>query len=265
MFNNVSPKAIALGGITFAALGVIGIGVETTKGILFEIQNARAATTAALASMETSKAEMEKARAERVAADASRLDAENKLLAAIESRHGAEGAAFSMAQGQRDAAQTTGLALVKATEIDRHVDNALYDSFAGPIFAEPSKTINALNRQIVRLKREAETGIDMKSRRFLSETDKADRLAQARILEEEVITEGDTTAKNMGDMLNVMMKGVSGMMGGIGGPQPTGGSRVMSGIGGPQPTGDSGVTVGNRPLYPTGSNIYVPQRIAQEN
>lgn len=215
MFKNVSPKAIALGGITFAGLGLIGISVEITRGQLFETRKAMAAMTAALAEVDRSKAEMEKAIAEKLAA-------QNSLLSAIEARNGAMMAAQFMAQGQRDAAVTTGNSLVSATEIDRHVDNAMYDSFAGPIFAEPSKAINSLNRQIVRLKHEAETGIDAKARRFLTETEKADRMAQAKILEEEVTIESETSAKNMGDMLNVLMKGASTMIGSFGGAFPTG-------------------------------------------
>lgn len=226
MFKNMSPKAIALGGITFGGLGMIGIGVEVTKAVTFEIQKARAATTTALAELDQAKAQIQIAIAEMEKARAARLDAENKLLAAIEARNGTMIAAQYMAQGQRDAAVTAGESLVIATGVDRHVDNAMYDSFAGPLFAEPSKTINALNRQIVRLKHEAMTGIDSNTRRLISEDQRADRMAQAKILEEQVSIESDTAAKNMGDVMNVVMKGVSGVMGGMEAFYPTGASRV---------------------------------------
>jgi hypothetical protein len=217
MFKSVSPKAIALGGITFAGLGVIGIGVETTKAVLFEIQNARAATTAALANIEISKAEMEKARAERASADASRLDAENKLLAAVEARNGALGAAQFMAGSERYAADRNSDSLVHATEIDRFVDNEMYSKFTEPLL-EPFTKISQHNSQMVRLQHEAETGIDSKTRRFLTESEKADRLAQARILGEEVTIESKISGKNVGDMFNAMFGGVAGM----GGLFPTG-------------------------------------------
>lgn len=212
MFKNASPKAIALGGITFAGLGIIGIGVEVTKGVTFEIQKARAATTAALAEVEKSKAAMQSALAEMSKAGADKLRADNELLAARITQQGAILVGRLMSTAQVVAADKNATGLVTATGVDKYVENNIYDGFTSH-FVEPAKAIHNFNGQISRLKREAQSGIDGKSRRFLTEAERADRLAQVRILEQEKEIESDTSAADINDIVKVMSKGVSGLMG----------------------------------------------------
>lgn len=227
MFKNINTKAIALGGISLCAAGAIAIGVEVTRAVTFEIQKARAATTTALAEIEKSKAEKESAIAEREKAVAAKIAAENLLLAAKETRDATMLAAKYMAQGQRDAAEKNAEGLIDATKIDRYVDNQVYDGFTSH-FVEPAKAIDKFNKQIAQLKREAETGIDRRTRRLLNDAERADRLAQIRILEEEKQIESDTSAATMSDLFNVVMKGASGIAGGMGALYPSGNSAVPS-------------------------------------
>lgn len=227
MFKNVTPKAIALGGISFAALGVIGIGVEVTKAVTFEIQKARAAMTAALADIESAKAAMQSAYAERDKAAADKLRAENELLASKITRDAAVLVGQLLAQAQRDSAAKSAEGLVDATGVDKYVDNQIYAGVTSQ-FVEPVKVIKALNTQIYRLRREAETGIEFTSRRFLTEAERADRLAHVRILEEEKKAESDTSSATISDMFGVMMKGASRLIGGLDALNPTGASRISS-------------------------------------
>jgi hypothetical protein len=220
MFKNVSPKAIALGGITFAGLGIIGIGVEVTKAVTFEIEKAKAATIAALAEKEQSVAAREAASAEREKAQAALLAAQNSLLAAVEARNGVTEAAQRGYEAMLYTADRGNESLVESTKIDRLVDNGMYEDFTKPLL-EPFTKISQHNKEIVRLQHEAETGIDSKSRRFLSEAERADRVARARILGEEVTIESQISGKNMGDMFNAMFGGASGMSG-LAGLYPTG-------------------------------------------
>jgi regulator of protease activity HflC (stomatin/prohibitin superfamily) len=171
MFKNASRKAIALGGISLAAAGAIGIGVEVTKAVTFEIEKARAATTAALAEVDKAKAEMQKAIAEQRKAAADQLRAENELLAAKVARDGAMFAAQFIAQGTRDAAKENASGLVRATEVDKYVDNNIYDGWTSRFIA-PAKAIDGYNKEINKLKREVQSGISLRAtlRQLISAT-----------------------------------------------------------------------------------------------
>lgn len=226
MFKNTTRKAIALGGISLAAAGIIGIGVEVTKAVTSEIQKARAATTAALAEIEKAKAQMQSAIADRVKAEAETLRAKNELLAAYAARDGAMFAAKFMADGARDAAKENSRGLVKATEVDKYVENNIYDGWTSRFLA-PAKTIDGYNKEIAALNREAQSGVDLKTRKPLTEDERADRKAQVRILEEDKQIEGEASAANIKEMVGVMMQGFNGLLAQFADGQPRSAGRTI--------------------------------------
>lgn len=230
----LSTKArnIVLALISLCAAALIAIGVETTKGLLFEIRK--------------SLADIEAAKAANKAAEAQTLDAINRLKGTIETAKvlhdvGRLQANATIVAGNR-AAQAVEVAaaraadgLKEATGIQAHPDNAMYDSVTGPMFGEPAKQIQNLNERIVRLKREAHRGVDSKTRRVLSETERSERAAEAKVLDEELEMVKETSSKNVADAIGMFIGGGTGSSGGIFGS-----------------------------LFPSGNEKPVPRRILEE-
>ena len=204
MFKNISPKAIALGGISAAVLGMVGIAVETTKAELFEIRNSIAAIQAA--------------RATAKAADASYLDAINKLKGTIETAaamnnvgqlqaNATIAAANRVAAATITAAETTKDGLITATTINMHPENEMYDNVTGPLFGQPIKKIAALNERINYLKWQAQRSPDANQQTAY--------MAQLAVLEEEKATVNQTGAQNFSDMISMVLGGVGQTLGGM--------------------------------------------------
>lgn len=222
MTANISLKAIALAGISVLIAGSIAIVNTVSQGYLFEAKKATAELEKARAAEHTATAEMEKALAAQRAAEAAKLDAENKLK-------GTENAAMAVitgAQIEAAAAKIVGKlqadSFVRGQEIAMYPETAMVNSFTKPFVLEPAQKTAALNDQIVRLKREGESGIDRKTRRVLSESEIADRIAQQHILEEELATVQESASKNMSDTFGMLMNGMTQSMGNIGSLYPNG-------------------------------------------
>jgi len=196
MFNNVSPKAIALATISFAVVGGAGILVETTKGELFEIRKSLAA--------------MEEAKASNKAAEASALDAVNKLKGTIETASAMNNVGRLTSIATIEAARQIANAQIISAQTNMYPDIATYDGLTGPLVAEPSKKIAKLNEQINRLKHQA--------LRSTGDRELADYTAKIGELEEEKEIVGQTASQNVGDLMNVMMGGVFQMFSGMGKP-----------------------------------------------
>lgn len=203
-----NSKTIAWIGIPLLSAASLTIVNTISQGALFEGKKATAAYQAAMAELEKAKAEIQKAAAALAEAAASKLDAENRLKAAIEARDAQLGAAQIMAGGSRDSARITSQGLVAAANVDKYVDNTVFETFTGPII-EPMKQIGVYNKQIVRLRREIDAGIDQDARRFLSESERADRAAKKLILEEEVSMLQETSSKNLRDSVGALMGGLT--------------------------------------------------------
>lgn len=203
-----NSKTIAWIGIPLLSAASLTIVNTISQGALFEGKKATAAYQAAMAELEKAKAEMQKAVAALAAAAAAKLDAENKYRAAVEMRDGQLGAAQITAGGTVSAAHITSQGLVAAANVDKYVDNTMYDSFVAPIIG-PLAKVGAPNEQIVRIRRELGTGIDQQTGRFLSEEDRADLVAKKLILEEEVSMLKETSAKNFTDNVGALMGGLT--------------------------------------------------------
>jgi hypothetical protein len=208
MFTNITTKTIALGGIS--GLFMIGgaMGVEITKATLFEIRKS-------IASIEESKAANK-------AAEAQALDAINKLKAAIETATAMNNvgqlqanativAANQMSKAMRDAAIAQARGLVDSTTINAHPDNEMYDSITGPLFGEPNKKIAELNAKIVRLKHQQEQPSLIPF----------NHSAEIARLEEEKAILQETSAKNIGDAINMVMNATDGIFAGMGSLYPS--------------------------------------------
>ena len=149
-------------------------------------------------------------------AKAQYLDAVNKLkgtenmaasaiTAAIEQARATMIAAQQMAGGMTASARLTAEGLVRATTESVRAENGMFDDVTKPMFADPARKLAALNEQIIRLRRETESGIDRKTRRFLSASDIAVKTADRLTLEEEKAALMETTSKNMSDSIGVML------------------------------------------------------------
>lgn len=209
MTTNISSKAIALAGISVLIAGSIAIVNTIAQGSLFE-------TKKAIAELEKANAEKEKAKAELEMAKAQYLDAVNKLKG-TENMAGAAIAAAGeqskamiiasqhTATGMIHAANLNAEGLVRATTESVRAENGMFDDVTRPMFADPAKKVAALNEKIIRLRRETESGIDQKTRRFLSASDVAAKTADRLALEEEKATLLETTRKNVSDSMEVVM------------------------------------------------------------
>ncbi len=227
MTTTISSKAIALAGISVLIAGSIAIVNTIAQGSLFE-------TKKAIAELEKANAEKEKAKAELEMAKAQYLDAVNKLKGTENMAASAIAAASEQAKAQMIAAQHTATGLIKAanlnaeamvasTQVMMRPENGMFDDVTKPMFAEPAKKLAVLNEQIVRLRRETESGIDHKSRRMLSASDVATKTAERLFLEEEKATLTETTSKNWSDSVGMMMGSMTQSLGGLEGLYP--GSR----------------------------------------
>jgi len=225
MFST-KTRNIILALMSLCAAALIAIAVETTKGMLFEIRKL-------VADMKTSEAHYK-------IGEAHYLDAINKLKAAIETAsamnnvgqlqaNAAIVASTRAAQAAEASARTTADGLVRATEINMHPETEMFDNVTGPLFGAPAKQIQNLNEKIVRLKRDAARGIDSKTRRTLSQEERAERTAEAEALEDELATVKETASKNVYDAIGMFVggNGSDGLFGGLGGLFPSGNEKPV--------------------------------------
>ena len=219
MTTTISSKAIALAGISVLIAGSIAIVNTIAQGSLFE-------TKKAIAELEKANAEKEKAKAELEMAKAQYLDAVNKLKGTENMAASAIAAASEQARAQMIAAQHMATAMIKAANLNAEglvrattesvrAENGMFDDVMKPMFAEPAKRLAVLNEQIVRLRRETESGLDHKSRILLSASGVATKTAERLALEEEKATLTETTSKNWSDSVGLMMGSMTQSLGGL--------------------------------------------------
>ncbi len=212
MLSNFTGKGIALGCGAFIGAGFMAMSVETTKALLFEIRNSRAAQEAAVAQVK--------------AAEAKQLEAINMLKGTLETAqamtnvgrlqaHATEAAAQHLATATENAAKTSTEGLIAASNITSHPENETFDRLTSGLLPPATETAS-LNRRITRLKRETESGIDSKSRRHLSESERADRKIQQENLEEELVILNESASKNASDTVHFMLEAVGKGLGNLG-------------------------------------------------
>jgi hypothetical protein len=230
MTTTISSKAIALAGISVLIAGSIAIVNTIAQGSLFE-------TKKAIAELEKANAEKEKAKAELEMAQAQYLDAVNKLKGTENMAASAIAAASEQAKAQMIAAQLTATGLIKAANLNAEglvrattesvrAENGMFDDVLKPMFADPTKRVAVLNDQIVRLRRETESGINHKSRLMLSASDVATKTAERLFLEEEKAALTEITRKNWSDSVGLVMGSMTDSLGGLEGLYP--GSRTTT-------------------------------------
>ena len=212
MTANISTKAIALAGISVTIAGGIAVVKTVSEAYLYQIKGATA--------------EMEKARA-------AQLDAANKLkgtenaaaaviAAAVEQAKANVAASNALAGATRDAAIANARGMVEAMGVGTYVDNTTFDGLTKPFLVEPMAEISRLNTRVGHLRSESETGVDRKTRRILSANERADRMAQAMILQEDIKTIQETSTKNISDVSTMLMGGINRGMGDLGKLYPSG-------------------------------------------
>jgi len=226
MTTNISSKAIALAGISVLIAGSIAIVNTIAQGSLFE-------TKKAIAELEKANAEKEKAKADLEMAKAQYLDAVNKLKGTENMAGAAIAAAGEQSRAIVIGAQQTATAMIRAAQLNAdglvrattesvRAENGMFDDVTKPMFADPARKVTALNDQIIRLRRETESGIDSKTRRFLSASDVAAKTADRLALEEEKAILLETTTTNIADSVGVGRAMFGTMTQGLGSLYPSG-------------------------------------------